>query len=303
MSVDFNYPYIISAATPAVADEVQSNFDQLLQWLKVNYRQVDDTPQMTVQLRLPGEPSVDSEAANKGYVDRIIPPGVISAFGGTVAPDGYALCDGSLQSTTDEDFQTLFGVIGYAYGGSGGSFNLPDLRDRVAVGVGTVSSVGDTGGVADQKVMLHTHEATHTHTASSGSDSHSHSSGQYVSNNTKTHTHSTPNHTHSAELAVYAVASRTLDGGGGTSVSLGQETGGVWTGVGVRQSNTSGGGTTGNASTSHGHVLSGSINSDSHSHSVSVVEAAVVTTESGTDLPATNDNYPPFVVVNHIIKL
>ena len=53
--------------------------------------------------------------------------GVIEAFGGQVAPDGYLLCDGGAVSRTL--YSDLFAVIGTTYGAGDGSttFNLPNI--------------------------------------------------------------------------------------------------------------------------------------------------------------------------------
>ena len=48
------------------------------------------------------------------------------------APTGFLVCGG--QSLTVSSNQDLFDVIGYTYGGSGTSFNVPDLRGRVVAG-------------------------------------------------------------------------------------------------------------------------------------------------------------------------
>lgn len=57
-------------------------------------------------------------------------------FSGQSASHGsWLLCDGSSISTTT--YSGLFNVIGYDFGGSGVSFNLPDLRGRVAGAIGT----------------------------------------------------------------------------------------------------------------------------------------------------------------------
>lgn len=85
-----------------------------------------------------------------------VQPGTITAFGGTAAPAGWLLCDGSAVSRTTH--AALFAVIGAAYGPGDGSttFNLPDLRQRVPLGLaasGTGSGMGDTGGAID-----HTHD-------------------------------------------------------------------------------------------------------------------------------------------------
>lgn len=58
------------------------------------------------------------------------PAGVILAFGGTTAPAGYLLCDGSVVSRTT--YANLFAAIGTAFGAGDGSttFHLPDFRGR-----------------------------------------------------------------------------------------------------------------------------------------------------------------------------
>ena len=48
------------------------------------------------------------------------------------APTGWLLCYGQGLNTTT--YADLFAVIGYTYGGSGSTFNLPDLRGRVPLG-------------------------------------------------------------------------------------------------------------------------------------------------------------------------
>jgi len=75
-----------------------------------------------------------------------VPTGSIFAFAGTTAPAGFLLCDGSAVSRTT--FATLFGIIGTAYGNGDGSstFNVPDLRGRVAVGK------DDMGGTAANRI-------------------------------------------------------------------------------------------------------------------------------------------------------
>jgi microcystin-dependent protein len=70
-----------------------------------------------------------------------VPPGVISAYGGSSAPAGYLLCDGTsyLQST----YAPLFAAIGTAYGSADGThFNVPDLRGQFLRGV-TGASAND----------------------------------------------------------------------------------------------------------------------------------------------------------------
>jgi len=54
--------------------------------------------------------------------------GTIVWFGKDTAPRGWFPCDGSLLSTTA--YPNLFAVIGYTFGGSGTSFNVPNLRGQ-----------------------------------------------------------------------------------------------------------------------------------------------------------------------------
>lgn len=58
--------------------------------------------------------------------------GQVIAYAGAEAPAGWMLCDGSLLDAKQN--ADLFGVIGTRYGGSGGSFALPDLRGRILTG-------------------------------------------------------------------------------------------------------------------------------------------------------------------------
>ena len=106
----------------------------------------------------------------------LLPPGSITMYGGTSAPTGWLLCNGAAVSRTT--YADLFAIVGTTYGAGDGSstFNLPDLRDRFAVGSGTTYSAGATGGAAthtltEAEMPSHTHVATstvtdsgHTHT-------------------------------------------------------------------------------------------------------------------------------------------
>lgn len=73
-------------------------------------------------------------------------PGDIKLIGGTTAPTGWLLCDGSLVSRAT--YADLFAVIGTTHGVGDGSttFGLPDLRGRTAVGADNMDNAVGTGG-------------------------------------------------------------------------------------------------------------------------------------------------------------
>jgi microcystin-dependent protein len=62
--------------------------------------------------------------------------GEIRLFPYTQTPTGWLECAGQTLQTTQ--YQALYSLLGYQYGGSAGSFKLPDLRGRVPVGYGAM---------------------------------------------------------------------------------------------------------------------------------------------------------------------
>lgn len=100
---------------------------------------------------------------------QLVPSGTILDYAGTTAPAGYLFCDGASYSTTGPT-AVLFGIIGFTYGGSGSSFNVPDLRGRVGAGNDAVAhrlnsgTIGSVAGNATQTITLTTAQmAAHTH--------------------------------------------------------------------------------------------------------------------------------------------
>lgn len=143
------------------------------------------------------------QAGLEGKLDAAVPTGAMLEWTTTTAPSGYLLCNGAAVDRTT--YGALFGVIGVTYGTGNGSttFNVPDRRGRVGLGLtasGTGSTLGGTGGSLD-----HTHTGpSHTHTGPS-------------------HTHTGPSHTHavsgttaSESTHVHAITG-TTDGPTGTS--------------------------------------------------------------------------------------
>lgn len=75
-----------------------------------------------------------------------VPTGTIMPYGGSTAPDGYLLCDGSAVSRTT--YSALYAVIGTTYGSGDGNstFNLPNLLFILQGIKGTGKTLGLTNG-------------------------------------------------------------------------------------------------------------------------------------------------------------
>lgn len=102
------------------------------------------------------------------------PAGAVMQYAGTTAPDGWLMCDGSTVSRTT--YSALFAAIGTTYGAGDGSttFNLPNLANRVPVGVSDTHALGSTGGnethtITTDEMPAHNHTAS---TASAGAHTH-----------------------------------------------------------------------------------------------------------------------------------
>lgn len=99
-----------------------------------------------------------------------IPSGTINMYGGGSDPDGWLICDGRSFSTTGT-YAALFAVIGYNYGGSGSSFNIPNALGRAPIGAGHGSGLssrsrGQTGGTESERLTRfqippHNHTINH----------------------------------------------------------------------------------------------------------------------------------------------
>jgi microcystin-dependent protein len=88
----------------------------------------------TVPIVLPAIPTTALQAATKSYVDQVLPPGSLMAYGASMAPTGWLLCDGSAISRTT--YATLYAVIGTTWGAGDTTttFNVPDLRGQFVRG-------------------------------------------------------------------------------------------------------------------------------------------------------------------------
>lgn len=88
------------------------------------------------------------------------PAGSIVMYGGSTAPTGWLICDGSVKAAAT--YPNLFAAIGSTFNTSGegtGNFRLPDLRGRAPIGVGTgtgltARTLGATGGTETHNLTI-----------------------------------------------------------------------------------------------------------------------------------------------------
>ena len=195
--------------------------------------------------------------------------GSIYMFGGTTAPEGFLLCDGSPVSRTT--YSDLFDVIGTDYGAGDESttFNLPDLRGRVVIGVSSGYSRASTGG-EETHILTSSEIPTHGHTI----PSHGHTSTIKATTPKLTHSITQPAYT-------YSQASGKNASGGGT------------------------GGTCSTGTTSTNATRSANLAVSNHSatactKSGSVTDCAAFNSNS-TGTGVAHENMQPYVTLNFII--
>jgi microcystin-dependent protein len=108
---------------------------------------------------------LDNIVANSG-----VPAGAVMAFALSSAPAGWLAANGASISTGGAN-AALFAAIGYEFGGSGGSFKVPDLRGYFVRGWGVVGRNGAnsdgtvSGGFGDKQAdsfEAHTHNTIQT---------------------------------------------------------------------------------------------------------------------------------------------
>lgn len=239
--------------------------------------------------------------------------GEVVEFAGSIPPPRCLFCFG--QAVSRATYALLFAKIGDAFGVGDGvlTFNLPDCRDRVTVGLGNMGGVsadritvagagfnsdaiGAVGGF-ETHTLLTAQMPVHAHTNSVGNQSvdHTHAISGTTGLISANHTHSfadtsgngSVNHSHSIDTAARA------DGTVGTNR--------VFVGAGTDTTNPSGSlhthaisGTTGTVSANHTHSFADTSAgaSVSHNHAVTIDN-----TGGGT----AHNNVQPTIVMPKII--
>jgi microcystin-dependent protein len=121
--------------TNQVLTSTKYNLDLNTVYSKVNNLPGDCLTDATISTSKLIDQSVTADKIAAAVLAKFVPAGSIVAFGGTVAPTGYLLCNGQAVSRTD--YADLFTAIGTAFGSGNGSttFNVPDFRGRFLRGV------------------------------------------------------------------------------------------------------------------------------------------------------------------------
>jgi microcystin-dependent protein len=250
-------------------------------------------------LEVKGNPTAALGVATKQYVDSSMPIGAIIAYGGSSAPAGWHICNGTAHGSS-----ALQAILGSA--------NTPDLSGRFIVGSGTGYNPGATGGVASNTLtpaQTATKGHSHTGTANSTNTDHTHTVDPPA---TQSGGHNT-DHSHYVSLGA---------GGHGHNIAYGNN----WQGS-LQEQNPAGSdyapvgngpsqfGQTATAG-DHGHAGQSNGASTDHSHNVNIgaftsgaansnashTHGLTVNATTDANATASIENRPPYYALVYIIK-
>jgi microcystin-dependent protein len=250
-------------------------------------------------LEVKGSPTAALGVATKQYVDNSMPIGAIIAYGGSVAPTGWHICNGTAHGSS-----ALQAIIGSA--------NTPDLSGRFVVGSGTGYNPGVTGGVASNTLtpaQTATKGHGHTGTANSVDTNHTHNVDPpltWSSGHNQDHTHHTSmgggGHSHGSAYANNWQGSTMEQNPAGTDYGpIGNSPSQF--GATTTAGDHSHAGWSGGASVDHAHYVdigafgSGWMNqNNTHTHGLTVNATA------DANATASIENRPPYYALVYIIK-
>ena len=270
----FSYTNLFSAGTPAVATQVNTNFNDVrtfaqgistgtnidgsaISEAKIATGAVSETKLATG--------SVTYSKLASSATQFLAPVGSITMYTGTTAPAGWLLCDGV---TSTAGYTTLASMVGAT---------TPNLQGRFPIGDNATLTLKGTGGsltITQANLPSHTHTfaATLGHTVNEAAHSH------IINSTDISHQH------YNAAEGTTATAHTHNDTGNAGSINTGA---GQTTGTDTTDGMTAG--------ESHSHTSQGAVTGLTvNDHNLSG------TTNGGTG--SGTDYYPPYYVVNYIIK-
>ena len=258
-----------------------------------------------------GDVTVGGTMTQGSVVARLAPSGSIIGFGGSSAPTGWLLCDGSAVSRST--YSDLFSAIGTTYGTGNGSttFNVPNLKGRMPVGLDAAQTefdaLAEAGGVKTHALAIgempaHAHtQNAHTHTQDAHShtqDAHTHTQsahGHTQNAHTHTqnaHTHTQNAHAHLLHAPVYGGYIGNTGGGYGatfTRSGIGDSSGTLWSAAATTATNH-------NATATNHNTTATNQNTTATNHDTTA-------TNQSAGGGGAHQNLSPYIVINYIIAI
>lgn len=235
-----------------------------------------------------------------------IPAGTIMPYAGSSSPTNFLLCDGASYLRTD--YSLLFAVIGTTFGSVDGThFNVPDLRCRIPVGVGSsVTKVATFASRASNVITVTGLTNAANNEFQTGQAVTYHTSGTVITgltNDTVYYIVRTGNLTFSLATSVAnanagIVIALSSDGSGTQTFTL-SLTNRALADTGGEENHA----LTDSEMPSHYHTVTGSGGSTAglYTSSSNVAPTSQNTDEKGND--AVHNNMSPFLALNYIIKI
>jgi microcystin-dependent protein len=275
--------------------------------------------------------SITPSQLSPAVVEALVPTGSIVPFGGTVAPTGWLLCDGTAYTTAA--YPALSAVLGSQYNVSGGQvsppagqFRVPILVGRVPVGRSTsepeFNDMGETGGAksviltsGQSGLVAHSHTVTVSGTSDPNNVGHDHAqqgtfgtTGQNLDHFHSGTTAANGTHDHSIDVQGMAQQSHAHSSSLLDSVA-GKPNPSTGSSVATTQPINNAGShdhfiNTNGTSNDHAHfvTISGSTGGQSANHNHPFSGSGSAATVAAANATQAHDNLQPYIVVTYIIK-